>query len=92
MKSNSELVASYLGDALKSLETAERDPFQIAAARYKVGEALGLLTLPGNFAQRVAGVKETFELMSDEQRLELIHSCCTECGAMDSGCQCWNDE
>jgi hypothetical protein len=43
-------------------------------------------------ARQFETVKETFGLFSDAQRLELVHSCCTECGDMGDGCQCWNDE
>ncbi len=36
-----------------------------------------------------------FSLLTNEQRLEIIASCCKFCGTLNSvnsNCQCWNDE
>ncbi len=33
-----------------------------------------------------------FDELTDEQRLELVMSCCHGCGSKDTGCQCCNDE
>lgn len=59
----------------------------------------GLLdAMPNAMAQVAAEIEaklDTAELwrsLTDEQRAELMGLCCTNCGRLDAGCQCWNDE
>lgn len=35
---------------------------------------------------------EFMKELTDEERLKIIKSFCSECGSLDPRCQCWNDE
>lgn len=37
-------------------------------------------------------IKEMFKMLTDEERMDIMHDYCLGCGSPDTGCQCWNDE
>jgi hypothetical protein len=42
----------------------------------------------------VEDIKESFVLLTNDERIDIILTCCKECGRVSptGTCQCWNDE
>jgi len=43
-------------------------------------------------AKRIELIKNLLDDLTEEERMLVFDSFCTECGSDDPKCQCWNDD
>lgn len=79
-----------LGNA--GIETGEAELSAVEAIQKEIAEAY-LYALGRRAVTRVDPMQiDAWRALTDEQRLELVSTCCRGCGRPDPRCQCWNDD
>lgn len=41
---------------------------------------------------KLKSILDTLDILTDDERLEIINRYCKYCGCKDQGCQCWNNK
>jgi hypothetical protein len=86
------IAKDIIRDMLFSDPDVEKVQKQLVKGLSLLEEGVRQGKLRGRFS--VEDIKESFVLLTDDERIDVMLTCCRECGRISptGTCQCWNDE